>query len=101
MTADTLKKPGVGTAFFDADLLQYPLLVRKKKKGDYFYPKGMAGKKKLSDFFTDEKLSVLQKENIWLLCSGDSVLWLIGKRTDERFKVTERTKHILEVATDL
>ena len=101
MEAETTVKQVSEKALFDADLLQFPLTVRKWQKGDFFYPKGMTGRKKLSDFFTDEKFSVLQKENIWLLCSGDSVVWLIGKRTDERFKVTEKTKHILEVATEL
>jgi tRNA(Ile)-lysidine synthase len=84
------------TAEFDKDLIRFPLLVRKWKKGDYFYPLGMGGKKKLSDFFKDEKYSLLQKENIWLLCSGEDIIWLIGKRMDNRYKVTDKTKNILK-----
>ncbi|MCA0933010.1 tRNA lysidine(34) synthetase TilS [Lutimonas saemankumensis] len=84
--------------FFDKDLLTFPLHVRKWEKGDYFYPLGMKGKKKLSKFFKDEKYSLLEKENIWLLCSGSDIVWIIGKRMDDRFRVTDRTKKILKVA---
>ena len=84
------------TAHFDKNLLTYPLYVRKWEKGDYFYPIGMKGKKKLSKFFKDEKYSLLQKENIWLLCSGLDVIWVIGKRMDDRYKITDKTIHILK-----
>jgi len=84
------------TAKFDKNLLTFPLEVRKWKKGDYFYPIGMKGKKKLSKFFKDEKYSLLQKENIWLLCSGLDVIWVIGKRMDDRYKITDKTIHILK-----
>jgi len=84
------------TEKFDKNLLTFPLEVRKWKKGDYFYPIGMKGKKKLSKFFKDEKYSLLQKENIWLLCSGVDVIWVIGKRMDDRYKITDKTIHILK-----
>ncbi len=92
------KKPDHGpkVASFDKDLLTFPLSVRKWEKGDYFYPIGMSGKKKLSKFFTDEKYSLLDKENIWLLCSGKDIIWIIGKRMDNRFKITDKTKIILK-----
>ena len=83
-------------ANFDKDLLTYPLTVRKWEKGDYFYPIGMKGKKKLSKFFKDEKYSLLDKENIWLLCSGRDIVWIIGKRMDNRFKISDKTKTILK-----
>jgi len=83
-------------ASFDKDLLTYPLTVRKWEKGDYFYPIGMTGKKKLSKFFKDEKYSLLDKENIWLLCSGRDIIWIIGKRMDNRFKISDKTKTILK-----
>ena len=89
---------GPDQANFDKDLLKFPLTVRKWEKGDYFYPLGMKGKKKLSKFFKDEKYSLLEKENIWLLCSGSDIVWIIGKRMDDRFRVTDRTKKILKVA---
>ncbi|WKK65981.1 tRNA lysidine(34) synthetase TilS [Lutimonas zeaxanthinifaciens] len=89
---------GKNTACFDKDLLTFPLHVRKWEKGDYFYPLGMKGKKKLSKFFKDEKYSLLEKENIWLLCSGSDIVWIIGKRMDDRFRVTGQTKEILKAA---
>ena len=88
------------TANFDKNLLTFPLEVRKWKKGDYFYPIGMKGKKKLSKFFKDEKYSLLQKENIWLLCSGVDVIWVIGKRMDDRYKITDKTIHILKATVN-
>ena len=81
----------------DKDKLKFPIVVRKWQKGDYFYPAGMQGKKKLSKFFIDKKMSILQKEKIWLLCSADMIVWVIGERLDERFKVTESTKNILKI----
>ncbi|MEL4456775.1 tRNA lysidine(34) synthetase TilS [Lutimonas vermicola] len=92
---------GPETAYFDKDLLTYPLTVRKWEKGDYFYPIGMAGKKKLSKFFKDEKYSLLQKENIWLLCSGTHIIWVIGKRSDNRYIVSDKTKNILKATLNI
>jgi len=70
------------------ELLKFPLIVRKWQKGDYFYPLGMHGKKKVSKFFKDEKLSILEKENTWLLCNKKDIVWVIGKRLDDRYKIT-------------
>jgi len=81
----------------DRDKLKFPLTVRKWEKGDYFYPFGMRGKKKLSKFFKDEKISILEKEKIWLLCSEEQIVWVIGKRLDDRFKITDTTKNILKI----
>jgi tRNA(Ile)-lysidine synthase len=68
--------------------LKFPLIVRKWKNGDYFHPTGMLGKKKLSKYFKDEKLSLLEKNNTWLLCNNnDAVIWIINRRQDSRFKV--------------
>ncbi len=77
--------------------MQYPLTLRQWRKGDYFYPLGMKGKKKLSKYFKDEKLSLLDKENIWLLCSNDDIVWVINRRADNRFKVEDNTQHILKI----
>ncbi len=84
-------------AYIDKEKLKYPLTVRKWEDGDYFYPLGMRGKKKLSEFFRDEKYSLIDKEQQWLLCSDEKIVWVIGKRLDDRFKVTKRTKTIVEV----
>ena len=83
--------------FVDEDFLQFPLTIRKWEEGDYFYPIGMQGKKKLSKYFKDEKMSLIDKTNQWLLCSDNQIVWVIGKRQDERFKITENTNHKLQI----
>jgi len=83
--------------FIDSNKLKFPLIVRKWKNGDYFYPSGMQGRKKVSKFFIDNKMSILQKEKIWLLCSANQVIWVIGERLDDRFKAIETTKNILKI----
>jgi tRNA(Ile)-lysidine synthase len=87
----------VSTIFIDKDKLNFPLTIRKYQEGDYFYPFGMQGKKKLSKYFKDEKLSLLDKEKVWILYSGDDIVWVINRRADNRFKVTESTKSILKI----
>ena len=81
----------------DQDKLSFPLTIRKWKNGDFFYPLGLNGKKKLSKFFKDEKLSILEKENSWVLTSNNEIVWVIGKRLDNRFRVTEKTSNILKI----
>ncbi|RFN58487.1 tRNA lysidine(34) synthetase TilS [Marixanthomonas ophiurae] len=83
--------------YVDEDKLQYPLKLRKWRKGDIFQPFGMKGKKKLSKFFKDEKLSLVAKEKLWVLCSDSEIIWIIGHRADERFKVTSKTTDILKI----
>jgi tRNA(Ile)-lysidine synthase len=83
----------------DKDLLSFPLHVRKWQKGDYFYPVGMQGKKKLRKYFNDEKLSLIDKEKIWLLCSENKIIWVINHRSDSRFSVSNTTKNILKIKT--
>ena len=87
-------------AWLDRDKLQFPLILRKWKTGDYFRPLGMKGMKKLSDFFVDEKFSLPEKENCWLLANGEEIVWIVGFRLDERYKITPETKNILEVRVD-
>lgn len=77
--------------------LKYPLILRKWKEGDSFQPFGMKGKKKLSKFFKDEKLSLVAKEKIRVLCSDDQIIWIVGMRSDDRFKVTNDTRKILKI----
>ena len=85
--------------FVDEEKLGFPLLLRRWKQGDVFLPAGMNGQsKKLSKFFKDEKLSLIEKENTWLLCSANQIVWVIGRRADERFKPTPTTKQILKIA---
>ncbi|HUH47749.1 MAG TPA: tRNA lysidine(34) synthetase TilS [Arenibacter sp.] len=94
---DSLGETSPNILYVDKETLKYPLLVRKWEKGDYFCPFGMIGKKKVSKFFKDSKLDAFSKESQWLLCSGDNIVWIIGKRADDRFKVTERTHRILKI----
>ncbi len=84
-------------AYFDYDKLEKPLSLRKWKEGDWFIPFGMSGRKKLSDYFTDHKYSRIEKERAWLLCSGDKVIWLVGERADNRFRIDKSTKYVLIV----
>lgn len=83
--------------YVDKTILKYPISIRTWQEGDFFYPLGMKGKKKLSKFFKDEKLSLVEKENVWLLYSDSDVVWVIGRRADNRFKVTEKTQDILKI----
>ncbi len=82
---------------FDADMLEFPLKIRKWKRGDVFRPLGMKSFKKLSDFFIDQKFSIKDKEDCWLLLSGDDIVWIIGYRMDDRFKVTDKTKRGIKI----
>lgn len=93
----TIDEKNKRVIYLDKEKLNFPLIVRKWVKGDYFYPFGLKGKKKLSKFFKDEKVSLIAKERQWLLCSGNDIVWVIGKRADERFKVTSQTDQILKV----
>lgn len=81
----------------DLDQLVFPLILRHWHEGEYFQPLGMTGLKKLSDFFIDEKYSIPDKENAWILASGDRLVWIVGKRLDDRFKITARTKQIMRI----
>ena len=92
------------TIYVDFDKLQFPLELRPWKNGDYFYPKGMEGKKKISKFFKDEKMSLSEKNKTLLLCSDAQVVWVVGKRQDARFIASKTDalmcKISLQYATD-
>ena len=81
----------------DLDKLVFPLFLRHWQEGEYFQPLGMTGLKKLSDFFIDEKYSIPEKENTWILGTGNRLAWIVGKRLDDRFKITAQTQQVLRI----
>ena len=85
------------TIYIDATKIKFPLVLRKWRSGDWFIPFGMNGRKKLSDYFTDRKFSLKDKEDAWILSTGDDIVWIVGERNDNRFKITENTKHIISI----
>lgn len=89
--------PDHQVAQLDKDKLKFPLILRKWLPGDYFIPLGMNGFKKLSDFFVDQKLSLIEKENVWLLVSGNDIVWIVGYRVDDRYKITQDTKQVMKI----
>lgn len=97
LNEDFLMRKDWNIGYFDYDKLTFPLVLRKWKRGDWFVPFGMKGRKKLSDYFSDRKFSLLEKEQVWLLCSGDAVIWVVGERPDNRFCLDKTTKRVLVV----
>jgi tRNA(Ile)-lysidine synthase len=93
----TIKK-NKKVAYLNADKIKYPLVLRKWKTADKFRPFGMKGTKKLSDFFVDEKFSLVEKENTWILASTNKIIWVVGHRIDEDFRISEKTKTILQLS---
>ena len=95
---DDISVSGNDIIFVDENKLEYPLVLRRWKTGDIFQPIGMGGKsKKISKFFKDEKLSLIEKEKVWILFSGNQIVWIVGIRQDERFKIEKTTKNILKI----
>jgi tRNA(Ile)-lysidine synthase len=84
--------------FVDENKIQFPLTIRKWKEGDYFYPSGMQGKKKVSKYFKDEKFTLFQKQDTWILESNNQIVWIIGHRADERFKTEKTTQTTIKIA---
>ncbi len=90
------KKPD--TIYLDKSKLSFPLTIRRWMQGDKFVPFGMNGSKKISDYFSDNKFNLIEKENVWLLCSGNKIVWIIGERADNRFRITGNTSEIIKIS---
>ena len=84
-------------ALIDEDKLKYPLCLRRWRDGDSFVPFGMNGRKKVSDFLIDHKVSVVEKSRQFVLVSGDDIVWLVGRRIDDRYRITSTTEKILKI----
>jgi tRNA(Ile)-lysidine synthase len=87
-----------GTLCADVDKLDGELTLRHWQKGDWFVPFGMKGRKLVSDYMTDRKFTLAQKEAQWILCCGDKIAWLVNERSDDRFRVNDNTKNIVEIS---
>lgn len=96
--ADIIISKDSNTAYLDYDKIKFPLTIRKWEEGDWFYPLGMKGKKKLSDFFVDLKIPLNRKDNINIFLSDGSILWVAGYRIDNRFCVTDLTRNVLVIS---
>lgn len=84
-------------ALLDEAKLQYPLRLRRWREGDSFIPFGMAGRKKVGDYLTDQKVSIAERKRQFVLLSGEDIVWIVGRRTDERFRVGNNTENILKI----
>lgn len=100
---DTIKNFGVPEqiAQLDADRLQFPLTLRRWKEGDWFIPFGMSGRKKVSDFLIDAKVSLPEKQRQFVLLSGDDIVWLVGRRIDDRYRLTSTTENVLRITKEI
>ncbi len=92
---------GASVALVDADKLSYPLTLRRWRDGDSFVPLGMSGSKKVSDFLIDAKVSQPEKERQFVLMSGDDIVWLLGRRVDERYKLESDSENVLKITKDI
>jgi tRNA(Ile)-lysidine synthase len=85
------------TIFVDQNKLRFPLVLRHWRKADYFQPFGMGGKSKKVSKLLKMKISLIEKENVWILWSGETVVWVLGIRQDDRFRVSDTTQNILKI----
>ena len=100
---DQVKTFGVpeNMAQLDADTLQYPLRLRRWRKGDWFVPFGMSGRKKVGDFLTDAKVSAPERKRQFVLLSGDDIVWVVGRRIDDRFALTSKSENVLKIIREI
>lgn len=85
----------------DADKLRFPLTLRRWREGDWFIPYGMTGRKKVSDYLIDTKVSTPEKQRQFVLLSGDEIVWLVGRRIDDRYRLTRDTENVLRITKEI
>ncbi len=88
-------------AYLDTDKIEYPIVLRRWQKGDSFIPFGMKGRKKLSDFFADKRLSIVEKSNVWVMTSNDNIIWVVGMRIDNRYAISPDTQLVTIVSLQI
>ncbi len=89
---------GKSSVVLDADAVRFPLTVRSRRNGDFFFPLGFGKRKKLQDFFVDEKVPRDERDSVPVVLSGDDIVWIAGHRADERFRITDRTRSFLKLS---
>jgi tRNA(Ile)-lysidine synthase len=99
--ADSVVPSSRLVACLNAEKLVFPLVLRHPRKGDTFIPLGMHGRKLISDYCTDRKMSLMEKEQLWLVCSGKDIVWIVGERIDNRFRVDENTTAIYRLTAEI
>ncbi len=92
--------PSPRKAFLDVDKLSFPLTLKRWSRGSYFQPLGMESLKKISDFFTDQKMSIPDKENTWILYSQEQIVWIVGQRIDHRYRIISDTRQVLCISME-
>ena len=97
---DSLFQPD-NIALLDADTLTEPLTLRKWREGDRFVPLGMSGEKKVSDYLINSKVSMAEKSRQFVLCAGEQIVWLVGHRIDERYKITSATENVVKIVKEI
>lgn len=88
-------------AQLDADRLQYPLRLRRWRAGDWFIPFGMTGRKKVGDFLTDTKVSMPERKRQFVLLSGEDIVWVVGRRIDDRYALTSESENVLKIIREI
>ena len=87
-----------GSKYFDRDKIKGSLTIRNRRPGDRFVPFGMSGSKKIKDYFIDEKISRDKRDKIPLIVDKESILWVIGYRTDEKYRISDKTRNVLKIS---
>jgi tRNA(Ile)-lysidine synthase len=88
-------------ALLDADKLTFPLTLRRWQEGDSFIPFGMTGRKKVSDYLIDRKISIAEKQRQFVLISNNEIIWLVGHRTSDDYRITDKTERVLRITKEI